>query len=85
MKKPSRNDPCPCGSGNKYKKCCEAKQVRKSWAVRKFENLTSTNPAEITGLFKTQLTSDAADSSSRPCPEPKIESEEPDKKSDQKP
>ena len=21
----SRNAPCPCGSGNKYKKCCEAK------------------------------------------------------------
>lgn len=21
-----RNDPCPCGSGKKYKKCCEAKQ-----------------------------------------------------------
>lgn len=21
-KKPSRNDPCPCGSGKKYKKCC---------------------------------------------------------------
>ncbi|MFQ5790172.1 MAG: SEC-C metal-binding domain-containing protein [Acidobacteriota bacterium] len=21
-RKPSRNDPCPCGSGNKYKKCC---------------------------------------------------------------
>jgi len=20
--KVSRNDPCPCGSGNKYKKCC---------------------------------------------------------------
>jgi uncharacterized protein YecA (UPF0149 family) len=20
-----RNDPCPCGSGNKYKKCCGAK------------------------------------------------------------
>ena len=19
---PGRNDPCPCGSGNKYKKCC---------------------------------------------------------------
>lgn len=19
---PSRNDPCPCGSGKKYKKCC---------------------------------------------------------------
>lgn len=22
MKKPKRNDPCPCGSGKKYKKCC---------------------------------------------------------------
>ena len=33
--KPRRNDPCPCGSGKKYKKCCEAKSgedttVRKS-------------------------------------------------------
>ncbi len=23
--KPQRNDPCPCGSGKKYKKCCGAK------------------------------------------------------------
>jgi hypothetical protein len=22
--KPGRNDPCPCGSGRKYKKCCDA-------------------------------------------------------------
>lgn len=22
-KKVGRNDPCPCGSGKKYKKCCE--------------------------------------------------------------
>jgi SWIM/SEC-C metal-binding protein len=22
--KPNRNEPCPCGSGNKYKKCCGA-------------------------------------------------------------
>ena len=22
--KPGRNDPCPCGSGSKYKKCCGA-------------------------------------------------------------
>jgi preprotein translocase subunit SecA len=21
-KAPARNDPCPCGSGKKYKKCC---------------------------------------------------------------
>ena len=23
-KEPGRNDPCPCGSGKKYKKCCSA-------------------------------------------------------------
>jgi uncharacterized protein YecA (UPF0149 family) len=23
-KKVGRNDPCPCGSGKKYKKCCGA-------------------------------------------------------------
>jgi hypothetical protein len=22
MNEPGRNDPCPCGSGKKYKKCC---------------------------------------------------------------
>jgi hypothetical protein len=26
MAKPGRNDPCPCGSGKKYKKCHEQKQ-----------------------------------------------------------
>lgn len=25
-KKPGRNDPCPCGSGKKYKKCCLGKE-----------------------------------------------------------
>jgi len=25
-KEPGRNDPCPCGSGKKYKKCCGANQ-----------------------------------------------------------
>lgn len=25
-KTPGRNDPCPCGSGKKYKKCCGAKE-----------------------------------------------------------
>ena len=23
---PGRNDPCPCGSGKKFKKCCGAKE-----------------------------------------------------------
>jgi hypothetical protein len=25
MAKVGRNEPCPCGSGKKYKQCCEAK------------------------------------------------------------
>lgn len=29
VKKTERNDPCPCGSGNKYKKCCLIKPKRK--------------------------------------------------------
>lgn len=27
MTKPGRNDPCPCGSGKKYKKCCMNKEI----------------------------------------------------------
>ncbi|RCV63967.1 hypothetical protein C5S53_11155 [Methanophagales archaeon] len=26
-KKIGRNDPCPCGSGKKYKKCCLRKDI----------------------------------------------------------
>ncbi len=29
MTKINRNDLCPCGSGKKYKKCCELKEVEK--------------------------------------------------------
>jgi preprotein translocase subunit SecA len=29
-KKVGRNDPCPCGSGKKYKKCCGANQASDS-------------------------------------------------------
>lgn len=27
LKKPNRNDPCPCGSGKKYKQCCLKSQA----------------------------------------------------------
>lgn len=29
--KVGRNDPCPCGSGRKYKQCCAHKDERMSW------------------------------------------------------
>ncbi|HSX12160.1 MAG TPA: SEC-C metal-binding domain-containing protein [Rhabdochlamydiaceae bacterium] len=31
--KVGRNDPCPCGSGKKFKKCCEERMVRKKFSA----------------------------------------------------
>jgi len=28
-----RNDPCPCGSGLKFKKCCLGIRTRTAWVV----------------------------------------------------
>lgn len=33
--KVGRNDPCPCGSGKKYKSCCLQKQQQKSSSLGK--------------------------------------------------
>jgi hypothetical protein len=33
--RPGRNDPCSCGSGKKYKKCCEAEDDTKASAARR--------------------------------------------------
>lgn len=33
-KKISRNDPCPCGSGKKYKNCCIEKDKDKLYGVK---------------------------------------------------
>ena len=35
MAKPGRNDPCPCGSGQKYKRCCLAKDQEAERAALK--------------------------------------------------
>jgi len=29
MQRPGRNDPCPCGSGKKYKRCCLGKEAQR--------------------------------------------------------
>lgn len=33
--RPGRNEPCPCGSGRKYKQCCLAKDETLAAAARK--------------------------------------------------
>lgn len=64
-----RNDPCPCGSGKKYKKCCLPKEQQRSVAVRRkdetdefFEDV----PAEPAGL---RNETDAMEASSPSGPE----------------
>jgi len=58
MKKVGRNDPCPCGSGKKYKKCCEAKTHHRKFHA---EVLTSTDASsdkqaqKISSFFKRNL------------------------------
>jgi uncharacterized protein len=37
-KKPGRNDPCPCGSGKKYKQCCMPKAQPKRKISAKWIN-----------------------------------------------
>ena len=49
-----RNDPCPCGSGRKFKKCCAGKQVRpvkdlKALYLSKYDIRLKT-PEEIEGI-----------------------------------
>ncbi|MGH2613122.1 MAG: SEC-C metal-binding domain-containing protein [Rhabdochlamydiaceae bacterium] len=47
MNKPGRNDPCPCGSGKKFKKCCESKATKKS--ISSAEVLTG--PNKMSSIF----------------------------------
>jgi tetratricopeptide (TPR) repeat protein len=53
MAKVGRNDPCPCGSGKKYKQCCLAKKPSTGpiWALEldadPLEELTNTVVARI--------------------------------------
>jgi len=44
-----RNDPCPCGSGKKYKQCCLGKETKKTYTPsgkRKFKAKVL-NPANV--------------------------------------
>lgn len=47
-KKVSRNDPCPCGSGEKYKKCCEKQAL--SQKQKKFSGLKGHSAKVIQGI-----------------------------------
>jgi hypothetical protein len=49
--KPGRNDPCPCGSGKKYKQCC-LKNEPKSGIHRKFKAVWVNKPSQEVNLME---------------------------------
>lgn len=56
--KAGRNDPCPCGSGKKYKQCCLKKQGQAktytSSGKRKIKAKVLSSSAKTAGIFQQQ-------------------------------
>ena len=46
-----RNDPCPCGSGKKYKKCCGLKEIKATKRPLTSRQIVQHTPASLQGLF----------------------------------
>jgi len=56
MQKVGRNDPCPCGSGKKFKKCCEMKQKHKKLTAEVVstsvpQSVTTQETSKVSSLF----------------------------------
>lgn len=76
MDKPGRNDPCPCGSGKKYKKCCEEKIRHKKFEAQvmpKGQRIVATDKAATlsTGFFQKRIAPKPAE------PQPPVHHEPP--------
>ena len=59
MEKVGRNDPCPCGSGKKFKKCC-ADKMNNRFMAHKIEGSSLTSritqaTSGITTFFKDKM------------------------------
>lgn len=50
MKKIGRNDSCHCGSGKKFKKCCESKMIGGRYMATKIDTVAAPQLARATGL-----------------------------------
>jgi hypothetical protein len=58
MQKTGRNDPCVCGSGKKFKKCCEATMIGGRFKATKVDAQVSSSFQKTVGLtsfFQSQL------------------------------
>jgi tetratricopeptide (TPR) repeat protein len=55
MKKTGRNDPCPCGSGKKYKRCCLQKDEQaQSAALAAAQAAAAAEPEQIDAILDPQ-------------------------------
>jgi hypothetical protein len=59
MTKYKRNDPCPCGSGKKFKKCCERTLIGKKFRATKIE---TSSPSSISSFFQKKIEGISKDS-----------------------
>ena len=69
MKKIGRNDPCHCGSGKKFKKCCESKMIGGRFMAAKVDMASSSQikkAAKLSKLFHARL----AETPKKPMPPP---------------
>ena len=60
-----RNQPCPCGSGLKYKKCHALKQDQTSWSMRIMIGVVAA--CLLIGLFVFMTSVDEYDPSAAPA------------------
>ena len=67
---PGRNDPCPCGSGKKYKKCCWAKDKAKQQAKLAVVNKPSVTKSVQNEWVETNLPPLFNPPKSEPEPDP---------------
>lgn len=75
MKKIGRNDPCHCGSGKKFKKCCETKMLGGRFMATKVDTASAApiqKVANLTSLFHARL-SETPKKPMPPAEEPKPE------------
>lgn len=74
MKKTGRNDPCPCGSGKKFKKCCESKMLGGRFMATKVDSASSEQikkTINMTSFFQARL----AETPKKPMPVLSVEQE----------
>jgi len=56
LAKIGRNDPCPCGSGKKYKKCCLLKARQKHWTLEEIRSFSTEEILSKLGGFGIDVT-----------------------------